>query len=384
MRSLVILSLAIVGASGVAHPNSRPNQSPAQSQLLKVARTYIGGDTAAAIEMLRADGIGDQRRTAKEIVQTHGVVVGGSARSEPGWTLPLLRAAGAVHMEAALDHYKRGGRNQQVVIAQMEVGELLLDEVGRLEQQPSEARRWEWAIGGQAMADGAFAIARDILTRACDRYRKYPGLLVSCGTVHETYAAINFDSAAVAGAVDRGTPTTPDLTTSTLLNLRTARHDNLNRARDTFEEAVSMEPSLAEAMLRLGKVQLELGDAGDAAKTLEPLVRLNTDRRMTYLSRLFLGRVRERQKRFDEAIALFGEATEAVPAQSGRLALVNRLHAVGRNGEALTLAETVASDRDTDDPWWSYRMGQYWLVEPTLESLRQQARSSAGTPAAAR
>jgi hypothetical protein len=311
-------------------------------------------------------------------------VVGGSAPAEPRWTLPLLRAAGAVHMESALDHYTRGRRNQQIIIAQMEVGEILLDEVGRLEQQPSDARRWEWAIGGQALGEGSFAIARGILTRACDRYRSYPALLVSCGTVHETYAAKTFDSATVTAAVEMRTPTTPELTTSTLLNLRAARKDDLNRARDTFREALSIEPSLPEAMLRAGKVQIELGNATDAAKTLEPLVRLTTDRRMTYLSRLFLGRVREKQKRFDEAILLFREATDVTPAQSGRLALANRLHAAGRTADALALAETVLSERDTDDPWWSYRMGQYWLVAPALESLRQQARSTAGRPQAER
>jgi hypothetical protein len=39
-----------------------------------------------------------------------------------------------------------------------------------------------------------------------------------------------------------------------------------------------------------------------STEALESLVRLKTDLRITYLSRLFLGRVREKQKRFDEAI----------------------------------------------------------------------------------
>jgi hypothetical protein len=154
-------------------------------------------------------------------------------------------------MEFALDLYATGGRNQTaLMVAQMEIGEILLDEVGRLEAKTSDATRWEWAIGQQALSDGQFHGARVLLTRACQRYRHQPALLVACGTVHETFASFNISSAAVRQVVGVMTPTTS-------------------------------EPS---------------------TEALESLVRLKTDLRITYLSRLFLGRVREKQKRFDEAI----------------------------------------------------------------------------------
>lgn len=376
MRSLVILALAIAGAAGAAHPNISADQSPAQSHLLKVARTYLGGDTAAAIELLRGDAIEGQRRIAREVVQTHGIVVGGSAPAELRWTLPLLRAAGAVHMESALDHYKRGGRNQQVIIAQMEVGEILLDEVGRLEAKASDAQRWEWAIGEQILSDGQFHGARAVLTRACQRYPHQPALLVACGTVYETFASFNLNSAAVTQAFGGMTGMTSEPEPSALLSFRAARKDELKRARDAFEEAVSLEFSNPEATLRLGKVRLEQGDLDDAAKALDWLVHLRTDLRVTYLSRLFLGRAREKQKRFDEAIVLFREATTVIAAQSALLALTNRLHAAGREPDALALAEAVTGDREHEDPWWSYRHGQYWLVEPALELLREQTRAT--------
>jgi tetratricopeptide (TPR) repeat protein len=206
-------------------------------------------------------------------------------------------------MEFALDLYATGGRNQTaLMVAQMEIGEILLDEVGRLEAKTSDATRWEWAIGQQALSDGQFHGARVLLTRACQRYRHQPALLVACGTVHETFASFNISSAAVLEVVGVMTPTTSEPSTEALLRFRATRKDDLKGARHAFEEAVSLELPNAEASLRLGKVRLEQGDLDGAAKALESLVRLKTDLRITYLSRLFLGRVREKQKRFDEAI----------------------------------------------------------------------------------
>jgi hypothetical protein len=88
--------------------------------------------------------------------------------------------------------------------------------------------------------------------------------------------------------------------------------------------------------------------------------------------------VREKQKRFEEAASLFREAIAAVPAQSARLALANRRHALGRNDEARALVEAATTAPDIEDPWWSYRMGRYWLIEPMLAAVRQQSRSAAG------
>lgn len=93
-----------------------------------------------------------------------------------------------------------------------------------------------------------------------------------------------------------------------------------------------------------------------------------------YLSRLFLGRARERQGRADAAIALFRAAVAVRPAQSARLSLALRLHTIGRDDEARVLAEAATTDHDVEDPWWSYRFGQYWLLDPMLAALRAEAR----------
>jgi tetratricopeptide (TPR) repeat protein len=229
------------------------------------------------------------------------------------------------------------------------------------------------------MIDGWFAGARSILTRACDRYAREAALLIACGTVYETFASSAVDGAEAAARALRGIGELGQIRPSaTVDRYRDARNDDLRRARNALERAADLDPSTVEAVLRLGKVRLDQGDAGDAAAILERLLALRTDERTTYLVRLFLGRVRERQKRFEDASSLFREAIATVPAQSARLALANRLHAAGRNDEARALVEAATTEPDIEDPWWSYRMGRYWLIEPMLAAVRQQSRSTAG------
>jgi predicted Zn-dependent protease len=369
---VVILVLALTSA--------QEQKTGPREWLRRVAQTYRDKDIKTALDLLDRDDADAQRRAAREVIATHGIVIGatGSSSSETGmWTIPLLRAAGAVHMEAALALYSRRSRNlATVVTTQIEIAELLLDEVGRLQSQTSDSPQWEWVIGQQALSDGSFSVARSILTRGCDRYPRAVDLLIGCGTVYETFASHGIDSTAAAFAISRRSDTN-----AMLAGFRSERSNNLKRARAALQEAASLDASAVEAMLRLGKVHLDEGDVADASSILERLTAMKTDRRTAYLSNLFLGRVREREKRFDTAIELFQKAIAITPGQSARLSLANRLHAAGRTAEARDLAEAATADRHVEDPWWAYRLGQYWLVEPMLAALRRLSRASVDNPA---
>jgi thioredoxin-like negative regulator of GroEL len=367
--------LAILAVASVQAGQDR-NVSPDQ-WLHHVAETYRTQGTKAALELLARDDIDVQRRTAKQVATKHGISTGQSAAPDPrspAWTIPLLRAAGAVHMEAALELYAGARRNIAAIIDRIEIGEMLLDEAGRLDSTPSDARRWEWTIGQQALRDGHFNVARSILVRACDRYEGDTALLIACGTVYETLSSVTADVTASAPAAAVLGPFSNALSVH-----RVAKSDNLKRARAALERASQLDPASVEAVLRLAKVRLDQDDPDDAAKLLERLLPIRTDERATYLSRLFLGRVREKQKRFDDATALFEEAVKVIPAQSGRLALANRLHAAGRNEEARALADAAITERDVADPWWGYRVGRYWLVDAMLDMLRRETRGLAGS-----
>jgi cytochrome c-type biogenesis protein CcmH/NrfG len=288
----------------------------------------------------------------------------------------MLRAAGALHMEAELDTFERAGLRAMTPLHHVEMGEMFLDAVGRLEGRPSDAIRWEWALGQHALSDGIFHRARRLLHRACDRYPGQIPLLLACGTVHEFYATVNADTATAlrgAGFVS-SSGLTLDSAATVLMGARSARTDNLRRARRAFEDVLGIEPSNTEAALRLGRVRIEQGDAEAAVTLLEGLVRARHDVRTAYLSRLLLGRAHERLERFDRAAAVFRDAISVLPAQSARLAFAYRLQGQGDGARAVWLAEAIAEDRKVEDPWWAYRFGQYWLLDDVLAALRAEAR----------
>ena len=91
--------------------------------------------------------------------------------------------------------------------------------------------------------------------------------------------------------------------------------------------------------------------------------------RERYLAILFLSRIRERQKRLDDAAALLKEA--AVHQTS----LIAGAHNAQERGDAKAATTIVdrATRLGTDDPWWGYRFGQYWLVEGLFKELREEA-----------
>ena len=107
---------------------------------------------------------------------------------------------------------------------------------------------------------------------------------------------------------------------------------------------------------------------------LQPLVLTSVDQRTDYLARLLLGRAREQRKDHAGATTLFREAVAILPAQSARLALAHRRYSDGAAAEAAGLAEALTDESKIDDPWWSYRFGQYWLIDLVLASLRAEAR----------
>jgi hypothetical protein len=367
--------MSLVCLLGLAAPSwPVAQQSPPQERALREAvEAYRSGNTAGALRMLAA--IDGPRQIAGLIVKRQSAIGGGGIPGPP-WAVARLRTAGALHMEAALQAYAQAEPDVSRMISQLEIGEIYLDEVGRLEQRPSDAIRWEWGIGQQALANGAFQISVRILSRGCERYPGKVALLLACGTVHETYGAFKVDIETALRSLgnDFVMGFGDDTAVATLNRERTKRSDHHLRARRAFEEVRSIDPANVEATLRLGQVRLREGDAAGARALLEPLVSAGTDLRTSYLARLLLGRTFEHQNDLVRAARTFQEAMAILPAQSVRLALTNLLLVDGDAAKAASLVQAVAADTTIEDPWWSYRFGQYWLVDPVLEALRAEAR----------
>jgi VWFA-related protein len=155
------------------------------------------------------------------------------------------------------------------------------------------------------------------------------------------------------------------------------RADAARNAEIAFGRALTIDPRLAEARLRRGRLWQVLGRVaaaeGDLRRaSVDALSSQDSD--TGYLAELFLGQLYEDQARMAEAIASYSAAVERHPSGfAARLAVAQTLVAVGRAGEG-GLSARSAFERDAQpperDPWSLYPSMNYWRIIRRLKSIR--------------
>ena len=193
-----------------------------------------------------------------------------------------------------------------------------------------------------------------------------PEILFLSGTLHETYARPEIQSAVHAAVVPTGFS----------LDILSSRME-LRRAESFFRDTLAHAPDMAEAHLRLGRV---LGLQGQHANALAELRRalpsLEGDNELVYDGELFAGAEEEALGSYDAAREAYARAQALFPgAQSPLLALSqlarrrgDRPAALGAIQQLFDLPPPGAEERD--DPWWRYHKAQARSVDAWLEALR--------------
>lgn len=140
-----------------------------------------------------------------------------------------------------------------------------------------------------------------------------------------------------------------------------------------YVDAAKVPEVHAEAELRLGHVDLELGKMENALKALDEVEPATKDPTLIYLARLFRGTVLERLGRPDDARQSYQRALDSHPdAQSATVALAALLFGQGDRARADQLVRSVLLRRDEpDDPWWWYWPGDYRLSGGRLAAMRE-------------
>lgn len=144
------------------------------------------------------------------------------------------------------------------------------------------------------------------------------------------------------------------------------------RATAAFQDALAVDPSSAEAHLRLGRLLAEDGRLVEAEPLLEQ-VRREGDPRQRYLAQLFLARIAERRKDWRAAFQAYSSALESAPdGVAARLGLALQLErqagiAAARTAvmEALSRGERLDAPAD---PWSNYPFGD---VDATAQALKR-------------
>jgi tetratricopeptide (TPR) repeat protein len=139
-------------------------------------------------------------------------------------------------------------------------------------------------------------------------------------------------------------------------------------------DAAAAVPSLsAEANLRLGHVQLELGHPDRALEHLDQVEPKTEDGDLVYLTRLFRGLALDRLGRADDARAAYGAALTLLPgAQSAMVALAALLVRQGQHEPAEQLVtDMLTREPSPYDPWWRYWPGDYRMVDGLIAAMRE-------------
>lgn len=152
--------------------------------------------------------------------------------------------------------------------------------------------------------------------------------------------------------------------------------EELRQSRTLLRRALEVDPSFAEAHLRLGRVLAVEGHIEEAARELTVAERDVPDERNRYYAALFLGAVEEAAGRFDAARAAYDRAAGLFPlAQSPLVAIAALARRRGDRAGALRATQELfalpprADDRK--DPWWIYDIWQARDADDRLAALRR-------------
>lgn len=185
------------------------------------------------------------------------------------------------------------------------------------------------------------------------------------GALHETYASARVQSTRASTVVPRGRR-----------SVVRARRDHLEQANRDFRRALDLDPTLAEARLRLGRVSADLGRHHEAIPLLEAAEQALDDPALRYFCALFVAASYAARGDHDAARRAYERAASRFPAaQSPLLGLASLQWQTGQRHEAMaSLRRLVALPRDEtarDDPWWLYTASHVRAVVDDLEAMRE-------------
>jgi VWFA-related protein len=157
-------------------------------------------------------------------------------------------------------------------------------------------------------------------------------------------------------------------------------HYNADEAREAelaFRRAIALDPTLAEAHLRLGRVYQLINRPANAQRELEAAARdarQNDNALTAYLAELFLGQLHEDAGRSSDALNAYERAIITFPAgYAARLALGHTLLAAGRTEEGWAMRRSVLGadlQPPARDPWGRFPAPNYGRITDRLAAMR--------------
>lgn len=318
---------------------------------------YVSGDrdgAVAAVAAMPERALRDQLEALQSLRKRARACA--ACADAIAWRQAPLTAALMLHTDCSLasGRERASARIQESLAAA--IATLLKDDPER----GAIARRWYGVMTGLAQADNRWSDALDWAERGLEAFPNSADLLAAQGAIEETYGAEA--SPRWADGVKVPEP-----------------RGHLQKAFAALRDALTADPSLDEARLRLGRVAWRLGDAEKAGAELAQVLERSSARDTVFLAHLFLGRVHEDAERLDDAARAYKAALALQPrCQSARLALS---HLLWRRGDApgarreVEAALQTAGEGQQRDPFWQYPWGSGVGAPERLAALRREVSS---------
>lgn len=373
--------VAVAGATVASGSGQLRALDPQTGAYLAVVESYRRGPVADAVSDIRAW----QARLLERLVANLSEQIAGrlSACRERPDQIPYatLDAAILLHTDAALAAMRESRSDEGAL--HLEQAHKLLEWVSRQVVVLERTRR---SAEAETCGEPRPLVARDWLlavTRLCLRVWTLPPaerlarqlLRVAPEDPDALFAAGNVREALATNDAQYYLPPPVWRLSDSDVRRALGRHQQALRDQERYrEEAVGLyERALAvssdrqDIRLRLGWVSVLLGREHAARAALETVAAHEGPMGDRYLAALFLGRLCQNMKRFDEAVTWYERAGDLLPsAHVARLGLAYVLESTGEMTESLRSLERA------DDPWLEYPHGNWRAGAALLDRLRHE------------
>lgn len=155
------------------------------------------------------------------------------------------------------------------------------------------------------------------------------------------------------------------------------------KARWAFTRALSKDPHLVEARLRLGRVYFVTNERERAERELTQALKDAAAGHRAFeghLAALFLGELYEDEGRLDKAVDAYWKAVESnLFAHTASVALAQALVRTGHATEGWDVVRRMFGDEGLGgapvaDPYTLYPYGLYWQIVPRIRTMRERVR----------
>jgi tetratricopeptide (TPR) repeat protein len=318
-------------------------QRPAAPSYTEILELYQQHRIVEALAALATIADSKVQSGQKLIFKTLEQTVPGETPAAAG----LLRAGALIHAEEAFhlaDHDSAG------TVRHLNVARAYVHKIASGGREPLFVRDWWLLVISVFQGQFDLVMANELGRQARDIVGESPELLLAIGVTQEMAWTKAHDD-------DGKSPLNGDV----------------GDAEYAYRKALTLQPDLVEARVRLGRVLTLRGEIDESLRVLGA-VGAADDAESRYLARLFEGDALERRGNFAQAEQQYLAAFAAVPrAQSARVALAHLRHLNGPRADAAATVRATTEDRtagDDTDPWFWYTQGLLWRVPEYVHRLR--------------